>query len=56
MCGSSLRRELVSNELKMTNGVIALPRRPGLGVDLNREALDRFKHEAESLGATLSIR
>jgi L-alanine-DL-glutamate epimerase-like enolase superfamily enzyme len=55
MCGSSLRRELVSNELRMTDGVIALPQRPGLGIDLNRDALARFKHDAEALNATLSI-
>lgn len=55
MCGSSLRRELVSNELRMIDGVIALPRLPGLGIDLNREALARFKRDAEALTATLSF-
>lgn len=55
LCGSSLRRELVSNELKMANGVIALPRRPGIGVDLNRDALARFKRDAEALSSTLTI-
>jgi L-alanine-DL-glutamate epimerase-like enolase superfamily enzyme len=55
LCGSSLRRELVSNELQMVNGEIALPKRPGLGVDLNREALARFKREAEAATATLSL-
>jgi L-alanine-DL-glutamate epimerase-like enolase superfamily enzyme len=50
-----LRRELVSNELQMVNGEIALPKRPGLGVDLNREALARFKREAEAVTSTLSI-
>ena len=55
LCESSLRRELVSNELKMINGEIALPKRPGLGVDLNREALERFKREATAAVSTLSI-
>jgi L-alanine-DL-glutamate epimerase-like enolase superfamily enzyme len=55
LCESSLRRELVSNELKMIDGEIDLPKRPGLGVDVNREALARFKREAESATATLSI-
>ncbi|MGI8961436.1 MAG: mandelate racemase/muconate lactonizing enzyme family protein [Bryobacteraceae bacterium] len=50
LCGSSLRRELVSNELRMVEGGIPLPRRPGLGVELNREALARFKRKAESVG------
>src|SRR5207247_337520 len=54
LCESSLRRELVSNELQMVNGEITLPKRPGLGVDLNREALSRFKREAEALTSTLS--
>ena len=55
LCESSLRQELVSNELQMVNGEIALPKRPGLGVDLNREALTRFKREAEAASSTLSI-
>jgi L-alanine-DL-glutamate epimerase-like enolase superfamily enzyme len=49
MCDSSLRRELVSNELRMVDGKIPLPKKPGLGVDLNRDALERFKREAESI-------
>jgi L-alanine-DL-glutamate epimerase-like enolase superfamily enzyme len=51
LCESSLRRELVSNELKMTNGEIELPKRPGLGVDLNREALEHFSREATAVTA-----
>jgi len=53
LCESSLRRELVSNELQMVNGEIKLPKRPGLGVDLNRDALNRFKSEAERATAKL---
>ena len=56
LCESPLRRELVSNELRMVDGEIALPKRPGLGVDLNREALARFSRDAEALSTTLSIR
>jgi L-alanine-DL-glutamate epimerase-like enolase superfamily enzyme len=48
LCESALRRELVSSELKMVDGVIALPNRPGLGIDLNRDALNRFKLAAEN--------
>src|SRR5579872_4453563 len=55
LCGSALRRELVANELKMIKGEIALPKRPGLGVEINREALNRFKREAEIATASLSI-
>jgi L-alanine-DL-glutamate epimerase-like enolase superfamily enzyme len=42
---SSLRRELVMDELRMHDGVIALPHRPGLGVELNRDALLKYRVE-----------
>jgi len=54
LCESSLRRELVSNELQMVNGEIPLPQCPGLGINLNREAMARFRREAESASSTLS--
>src|SRR5690349_2874333 len=52
LCESSLRRELVSNELRMINGELELPTKPGLGVDLNRDAIKRFSQEAASATAT----
>jgi L-alanine-DL-glutamate epimerase-like enolase superfamily enzyme len=55
LCESSLRRELVSNELQMVNGEIPIPRRPGLGIDVNRDALEAFRREAASVAATLSL-
>ena len=55
LCESSLRRELVSNELQMVNGEIPIPRRPGLGIDVNRDALEAFRREAASVTATLSL-
>ena len=55
LCESSLRRELVSNELQMVNGEIPIPRRPGLGIDLNRDALEAFRREAAAVTATLSL-
>jgi L-alanine-DL-glutamate epimerase-like enolase superfamily enzyme len=40
---SPLRRELTRDELELArDGTLALPRRPGLGVELDREALERF--------------
>jgi L-alanine-DL-glutamate epimerase-like enolase superfamily enzyme len=48
LCESALRRELVASELKMVDGVIPLPNRPGLGVELNREALVRFERAAQA--------
>jgi len=42
LCDSDLRRELVSDELKLKDGRLALPQRPGLGFELNTDALRRF--------------
>jgi len=39
---SPLRRELVLDELSVVDGIVQLPTRPGLGIELNREALTRF--------------
>jgi L-alanine-DL-glutamate epimerase-like enolase superfamily enzyme len=46
LCESALRKELVADELRMVDGVIPLPKRPGLGIELNREALEIFKEAA----------
>jgi L-alanine-DL-glutamate epimerase-like enolase superfamily enzyme len=43
---SALRRELVADELKLAGGRLQLPERPGLGVELNRDALQDFKDAA----------
>ena len=40
---SALRRELVVEDLQLVEGAIRLPERPGLGVELNREAVEKFK-------------
>jgi L-alanine-DL-glutamate epimerase-like enolase superfamily enzyme len=45
----------VSTELEMVDGEIPLPRRPGLGIELNREALERFKREADEIGSTVTV-
>jgi L-alanine-DL-glutamate epimerase-like enolase superfamily enzyme len=40
---SPLRRELTRDELELApDGTLPLPRRPGLGVELDRDALERF--------------
>jgi len=39
---SELRRELVRDELQMSNGKIPLPTKPGLGLDLSTEALAKY--------------
>ena len=43
---SRLRRELVTDELVLVDGELALPARPGLGVELNRDVLDEFEQAA----------
>ncbi len=40
---SALRCELVKNELKMERGEIVLPKRPGLGIELNEAAIEKYK-------------
>ena len=43
---SQLRRELVADELRVENGKIALPQRPGLGIELNPTAVRDFSKAA----------
>jgi L-alanine-DL-glutamate epimerase-like enolase superfamily enzyme len=43
---SRLRRELVTDELVLIDGELALPARAGLGVELNRDVLDEFEQAA----------
>jgi L-alanine-DL-glutamate epimerase-like enolase superfamily enzyme len=55
VAGSALRRELTVDELVLEHGRIPLPGRPGIGVELDRGALDRFadaarRHEAARSG------
>lgn len=40
---SALRRELVVDELVMTGGRIPVPQKPGLGIELNMDALRKFR-------------
>jgi L-alanine-DL-glutamate epimerase-like enolase superfamily enzyme len=45
---SALRRELVVDELQLVDGLLELPRKPGLGIELVRDALERFEEAARS--------
>lgn len=45
---SPLRRELVQDELKLENGRIPLPQKPGLGIELNDEAVEKFRVDNKS--------
>ena len=37
-----LRRELVSEPLEMRDGVVQLPEKPGLGIELNMDAIEAY--------------
>jgi L-alanine-DL-glutamate epimerase-like enolase superfamily enzyme len=42
ICDSPLRKELVSEPLEMKDGVVKLPNKPGLGIELNHDALEKY--------------
>ena len=44
----------VERTLRMVDGVLPLPTRPGLGIELNRDALERFR-EAAARVSTLCL-
>jgi L-alanine-DL-glutamate epimerase-like enolase superfamily enzyme len=43
LCDSPLRQELVADELTIQSGIIPLPQKPGLGIELNADAMRRFR-------------
>jgi L-alanine-DL-glutamate epimerase-like enolase superfamily enzyme len=43
LCEETLRKELVEEELSLVDGVIARPTRPGLGIELNWDAVKAYK-------------
>ncbi len=45
LCDSVLRRELVSEPLLMRDGVVQLPEKPGLGIELNMDAIKAYAVE-----------
>ena len=46
---SRLRRELVIDELTLVAGRLALPERPGLGIELACDVLEESEHAASRL-------
>ncbi len=42
LCDSALRVELVEEPLNMSNGLIELPEKPGLGIELNWDAVNKY--------------
>jgi L-rhamnonate dehydratase len=52
---SQLRRELVEEELRIEDGKIALPQKPGLGIELNNRAVAKFSDHAQSLAGPRAV-
>ena len=50
LCESRLRKELTRDELVFENGKLAPPQRPGLGIELDRDALAEFSEAAARVG------
>jgi L-alanine-DL-glutamate epimerase-like enolase superfamily enzyme len=48
LCESRLRKELTIDELVFANGTLRPPTRPGLGVELDRDALAFFTRAAQA--------
>jgi L-alanine-DL-glutamate epimerase-like enolase superfamily enzyme len=49
LCESRLRKELVHDELVYRDGKLGVPSRPGLGFELNRDALEEFSEAARQV-------
>jgi L-alanine-DL-glutamate epimerase-like enolase superfamily enzyme len=49
LCESRLRKKLTRDELVFEGGTLAPPQRPGLGIDLDRDALEHFAAAARDL-------
>jgi L-alanine-DL-glutamate epimerase-like enolase superfamily enzyme len=49
LCESRLRKELTVDELDFEDGVLRAPQRPGLGIELDWDALERFAEAARSI-------
>ena len=49
LCESELRKHLVVDEISMSDGKVTIPQKPGLGVEINRDALAEFVAAARKL-------
>jgi L-alanine-DL-glutamate epimerase-like enolase superfamily enzyme len=43
LCDSLLRKDLVHDHLRLQDGVLRLPEQPGLGIELNQDAVRRYR-------------
>jgi L-alanine-DL-glutamate epimerase-like enolase superfamily enzyme len=48
LCSSRLRKELVREELELADGLVRAPQRPGLGIELDPDALACFEDAARA--------
>jgi L-alanine-DL-glutamate epimerase-like enolase superfamily enzyme len=55
LCEAGMRKDLTSDELYMVDGVIPLPTKPGLGVDVDREALAAYAEEARRVAGETAV-
>jgi L-alanine-DL-glutamate epimerase-like enolase superfamily enzyme len=46
LCVSPLRKDLVDEELRFRDGLLGIPERPGLGIEINYDAMARFEEAA----------
>ena len=54
LCESRLRKELTVDELVFSDGTLAIPAKPGLGFELNRDALEEFERAADRVSQGLT--
>jgi len=43
LCDSVLRKELTQDELRIEDGKLAIPTKPGLGIEINQAAIEKFR-------------
>ena len=55
LCESTLRKELLKEDIKMVNGVIPLPTKPGLGIEIDFDALKSFEKAADAAVKNIRI-
>jgi len=47
---SAIRRDLLTRDFAIVDGLVAVPQEPGLGVELDRDAMRRFSTDGQPLG------
>jgi L-alanine-DL-glutamate epimerase-like enolase superfamily enzyme len=55
LCASGLRRDLTNDPFEMVDGELTLPAGPGLGIELDHEALEHYAEAARELEQTAGV-